>query len=83
MKERLSTLTDEYFNLDSASPQSLDEKWNFSTSKCLTLMYVLTKTIDKKQHLPWMSIALKRIIREFLTVFDVIKMNVTGKSINF
>jgi len=33
IKERLSTLTDEYFNLNSGSPQDVDENWNFFPPK--------------------------------------------------
>ena len=61
----LSTLTDEYFNLDSASPQSVDENWNFFHQNFQQILdtYVPTKTIGKK-HLPWMSTALKRMIQK-------------------
>jgi len=64
IKERLSTLTDEYFNLNSGSPQDVDEIWNFFHLNFQQILdtYVPTKTIGKKHHLPWMSAALKRMI---------------------
>jgi len=66
IREKLSHLSELYFNTDLHSPRSVDENWSFFCEKFLKLLdnHVPTKLIGKRSHLPWLTPALKRLTRK-------------------
>ena len=64
IREKLSTISDVYFDLNSVSPQSVDENWSFFPQNFEQLLndHVPTKILGMRTNLPWMSAALKCLI---------------------
>ena len=61
IREKLSNISDVYFNLNSISPHSVDENWSFFFKNFQQILsdHVPTKTLGRRTHLPWMSAPLK------------------------
>ena len=62
IREKLSTI----FDLNSVSPQSVDENWSFFPQNFEQLLndHVPTKILGMQTNLPWMSAALKHLIQK-------------------
>jgi len=71
IKEELLELSHEYFEINQASPQSVDENWSFISQNLQEIVqtYTPTKTLSTRIHLPWLSPALKWLIRKKQRVY--------------
>ena len=54
IRTKLLTISDEYFELNSSSPRSIDENWLFFRDNFLNVInhHVPAKTISRRTHLP-------------------------------
>ena len=77
IREKLSNISDVYFNLNSTSPHSVDENWSFFSKNFLQILndHVPTKTLSRRTHLPWMSAPLKRLIRKKQRVYNKARLS--------
>ena len=66
IREKLSHLSELYLNTNLHFPCSVNENWSFFCENFLKLLdrHVPTKLIGKRTHLPWLTPALKRLIRK-------------------
>ena len=65
--EKLLNLSHTYFELKQLSSQSLEENWTFFIE---IQDHTPTETLSTRTHLPWMSNALKRLIRKKQRVYN-------------
>ena len=77
IREKLSNISDVYFNLNSTSPHSVDENWSFFSKNFQQILndHVPTKTLSRRTHLPWMSAPLKRLIRKKQRVYNKARLS--------
>jgi len=61
IQERMLEVCERYFEINSATPRSVDENWEFIHEHYLKVIQELVpkKTIGSKFQLPWMNSALK------------------------
>ena len=71
IKEELLELSHEYFEMNQASLQSVNENWSFFSQNLQKIVqtYTPTKTLSTRIHLPWLSPALKRLIHKKQRVY--------------
>ena len=63
-------MSHDYFEINQASPQSLDENWSFLQNlQEIINTHTPTKKLSTRIHLPWLSSALKRLIRKKQRVY--------------
>ena len=72
IREKLSTISDVYFDLNSVLLQNVEENWSFFLQNFEQLLndYVPTKLLGMQTHLPWMSAALKHLIQKKQRVYN-------------
>ena len=66
VRERILKVCERYFEINSATPRSVDENWEFIHEHYLQVIQELVpkKTIGSKFQLPWMNSALKQLIKK-------------------
>ena len=61
IKEKLSNISDTYFNLNNTSSRNVNNNWSFFTQNFQQILidHVPSKTLGRRLHLPWISVSLK------------------------
>ena len=75
IREKLVTLSDQYFLLNQNTQRTVEDNWNFFHSHILKLIEedVPSKYASNKTNRPWMSASLKRLIRKKQRLYNCAK----------
>jgi len=65
IRDEISVVSDMYFNLNENNTRTVEQNWNFFHEKILLIVdkHIPVKNIIASNHLPWMTLELKRMIK--------------------